>query len=725
MLISSIYYKIEERNRYLRLLDFCMTKRRKNKKKSSSKGKTKRKSFLKLSPEAKREIGGIIFAFIFLFFLISLLGGGGKVGTPLAGFLKEIFGIGAYFLVLLFLVQSLILFNSSKGEEYSPSYIPVISGYILAFISFLVILELINTAGGSIGAVIGQWSENLIGTIGSWIFYLALFLISVSILLNKSVLNRLFSFFSQKREESIESKKDEEKPSKLKEGESKLKIKEIFPANKKQDSDSSAEKKEKQEEASETSKTSSKKGLPLDLLSREKGQVEPGDLKSNAHIIKRTLSNFGIKVEMKETYTGPAVTQYTLKPAEGVKLSRISSLQNDLALSLAAPQIRIEAPIPGKPLVGIEVPNKKRGTVPLAELVSAQEFISSPPLTIPFGREVRGEIFFSNLNEMPHLLVAGSTGSGKTVFLNSLIISLLWRNTPENLRFILIDPKRVEFSPYRVIPHLLCSPIVEHQKIIPALKWLMGEMERRFGVLQKKGARNIQSYNEKSEKSEQLPYIVLIIDELADIMSTKGKEFESEVVRLAQMSRAVGIHLILATQRPSVEVITGLIKANITSRVAFQVASQADSRTILDKAGAEKLLGKGDMLFLSGETGKPKRIQSPFLSSEEINSVANYIKENEKKEKTSFQQEIEESLEEALERSSEGETVDSEEEDELFEEAKQVVTQTQKASASLLQRRLRVGYARAARLLDMLEQKGIIGTAEGAKPREVYIDKEE
>jgi S-DNA-T family DNA segregation ATPase FtsK/SpoIIIE len=330
---------------------------------------------------------------------------------------------------------------------------------------------------------------------------------------------------------------------------------------------------------------------------------------------------------------------------------------------------------------------------------------------------------------MPHLLVAGATGSGKTIFLNSLILSLLWRNGPQDLRLALIDPKRTEFTSYALLPHLLCEPITQHQKVVPLLKWLIKEMEERFGILHNAKKRDINSYNEfvrtqkikekKEENLEKLPYIVLIIDELAAIMAAKGKEFEAGIVRLAQMSRAVGIHLVLATQRPSVEVLTGLIKANITSRIAFKVASQIDSRTILDMAGAERLLGNGDMLYLSGEAAKPKRFQGAFVSSKEIKRVVDFIEKHQKEEKS---QKLKESLEETLKEAPESEFPEfGESDDELYEEAKKVVIQARKASASLLQRRLKIGYARAARLLDMLEKNGVIGPSQGAKPREVYI----
>ena len=487
---------------------------------------------------------------------------------------------------------------------------------------------------------------------------------------------------------------------------------------------------------------------PLDLLSKKSGNPEGGDITYNSSVIKRTLQTFGIPVEMSEINIGPTVTQYTLKPAEGIKLSKITTLQNDLALALASPTIRIEAPIPGRSLVGIEIGNKKRAVVGLREVLDTNEFkSSSAPLLMALGKDVKGEPSFADLAEMPHLLVGGTTGSGKTICLNTIILSLLYRNSPAEMKLILVDPKRVEFPVYANLGHLLCPVIYDANQTIVALKWLVGEMERRFTVLAQGHSRDIGSYNEKMEKKgeEKLPFIVLIIDELADLMSVRGKEIESYVVRLAQMSRATGIHLILATQRPSVEVITGLIKANITSRIALKVGSLIDSRTILDSSGAEKLLGRGDMLLLSKEASKPKRVQSPYISEQEIKKVISFITDSnilESKE-TNPEESTEGSLIETTEEAkpSEGtlageltkamETPEVQmdnffsKEDPMYEEAKKVVIQSRKASTSLLQRRLGIGYARAARLMDILEERGIVGPQDGAKPREILVSGEE
>jgi S-DNA-T family DNA segregation ATPase FtsK/SpoIIIE len=415
-----------------------------------------------------------------------------------------------------------------------------------------------------------------------------------------------------------------------------------------------------------------------------------------------------------------------------VKLSKITTLSNNLALALAAHPIRIEAPIPGKSLVGIEVPNKVRSVVTLRNLMSQANFQNSAtPLMVALGRNVAGAAVYTDITEGPHLLVAGATGTGKTIFLNTLILSLLYRCTPDNLRMIMVDPKRVEFQHYNDIPHLLCPVIYDATKTINALTWLTHEMERRFEVFSEVPARNLASYNSNKSiiaSGLQMPYIVFVVDELADLMAAKGREIEAGVVRLAQMARATGIHLVLATQRPSVEVITGLIKANVPTRITFQVSSQIDSRTVIDTSGAEKLLGAGDMLFSSAKSAKIVRIQGPYISEKEVQKVAEFIIDQGKKFQDS-QATLSQSLVESLERTEGGKDEGAAEffggadNDPLFEEVKSIVLETKKASASFLQRRLRIGYSRAARLIDMLEERGLVGPADGAKPREVYEGK--
>ena len=460
----------------------------------------------------------------------------------------------------------------------------------------------------------------------------------------------------------------------------------------------------------------------MDLLDGASSEPTSGDIKANSNIIKRTLQNFGIEVEMGEVNVGPTVTQYTIKPSVGIKLSRIVALQNDLALALAARSLRIEAPIPGRSWAGIEIPNQTAAMVGLKSILNTDTFRQRKSnMNIILGRNVAGNPILADITKMPHLLIAGSTGSGKTVCVNALITSLLYQNSPSELKFIMVDPKRVELTSYNNIPHLLTPVITDPDKAINSLKWSITEMEDRYELLSQLGARNIESYNKsvrtKYKNREPLPYIIIIIDELADLMATHGREMEAVVVRLAQMARAVGIHLALSTQRPSVEVITGLIKANITTRIAFQVASQIDSRTIIDMGGAEKLLGNGDMLYLSGDSNRPVRIQGVFVSEKEVKKVTTFIK-SQKVEESENDQEI-------ADKNKTGEITDfskKEEnviDDDLYEDAVEVVENAGKASASLLQRRLRIGYARAARLLDIMEEQGVVGPADGAKPRKV------
>lgn len=459
---------------------------------------------------------------------------------------------------------------------------------------------------------------------------------------------------------------------------------------------------------------------PLMLLSDRKSKPTSGDIEANAEIIRDTFSEFNIEVDMSEIRVGPTVTQYTLKPAKGVKLSRITGLSNDLSLALAAHPIRIEAPIPGKPLVGIEVPNHKAALVTVRELLESREFENRQHnFMIALGKDVAGKVWFADLPRMPHLLVAGATGSGKTVCVNTIIMSLLYQNTAETLRFIMVDPKRVELTLYNGIPHLLTPVITNVQKTVNALKWTIGEMDRRFEMLAANGSRDIGSYNLK-HPDKKIPYIVFVIDELADLMAMAANEVEAGIIRLAQMARAVGIHLIVATQRPSVDVITGLMKANIPARIAFSVASVIDSRTILDCPGAEKLLGRGDMLLLTAELSKPVRIQGAFVAEEELKGVVEYLKGDETPEyDESIVGKQADNTNSGVAQGLFGGSDDGR--DPLFEEAKRAIVQAGKASASFLQRRLKVGYSRAARLLDELENAGVIGPGDGAKPRELLV----
>jgi S-DNA-T family DNA segregation ATPase FtsK/SpoIIIE len=463
---------------------------------------------------------------------------------------------------------------------------------------------------------------------------------------------------------------------------------------------------------------------PYNLLTDKSGApADRGDVKKNAASIERALESFGIQARVAEVNGGPAVTQYALELATGTKITKITNLQHDIALALATRTgtVRVEAPIPGKSLVGIEVPNQSLEMVTLKSILTSDEMSKhKSKLAVCLGKDTASHPVIVDIDRMPHSLVAGTTGSGKSVLMNSILCSLLFRNTPDELKLILIDPKRVEMDGYNGIPHLLSPVIVEPKQILSALKWVEQEMDRRYKVFQQVGARNIASYNEMSG-FQSLPYIVVMIDELADLMMMAAAEVEASITRLAQLARATGIHLILATQRPSTDVITGLMKANIPCRIAFNVSSMVDSRVILDQPGAEKLLGRGDMLYLPPDASKPMRIQGVLVQDAEITGLVNYIKEM-----GVGPQYTAEVTEMPVSRSGGGRGSrsmggDTGDRDDLFEEAAALCAGADTVSATLFQRRLKVGYARAARILDELEQAGIVGPADGSKAREVLV----
>ncbi len=701
----------------------------------------------KLKTETKHGIWAILFFVLALFLLMAMFSGAGKAGNFVYDFLNYFFGVGYVLLPLLF-----VLLGTSflKSETPNIGWTRALSGTMFLLSGLGMIDVASNThAGGFLGRILSTPLVALFDVYASIIFLGAILIISILVMFDAKpdlapFLKNVWNFIIRKKSvepqvkdtlNEDEEKKVEKSIAKGEETETtKEKIKNVLNIAK-----------EKEEEEEDIPIKKRKGGListyvppPLSLLEEDQGKPNTGDIKANANIIKRTLANFGIEVEMDEITVGPTVTRYALKPAEGVKLSRIVGLQNDLALSLAAHPIRIEAPIPGKSLVGIEIPNKSKSIVGLATMLSDSKFQNSQkPLTMALGREITGKALFGNLAKMPHCLVAGTTGSGKSVTIHSMITSLLYRNGPDDLKFILIDPKRVELTLYNNIPHLLTPVITEAKKTILALKWAAKEMDRRYDILEAESVRDIESYHaniwgkhphpnlplgkgeEQGGGPDRLPYIVIIIDELADIMSAYPRELESAIVRLAQMSRAVGIHLILSTQRPEVNVITGLIKANIPARVALKVSSQIDSRTILDAGGAEKLLGAGDMLYSSGDA-QPERLQCAFISEKEVKSVVKYLIDTYKDEvsdeislttgsisadKSIFESTLEDDA--------------SDDDDEMYEEARQCVIEAGKASTSYLQRKLKLGYARAARLMDKLEERGVISAGDGAKPREV------
>ncbi|MCX6716259.1 MAG: DNA translocase FtsK [Candidatus Taylorbacteria bacterium] len=682
--------------------------------------------------------------------LLSLLAAFGKAGWGNRVFeiLDRMFGIGYFLIPIIAIILGIAFLREIKRQMETPKII----GAVLFFFSTLGLIYLVSDqAAGIVGRWIALPLLRSLDTLATITLLVAVFIVSLIMMFEWGL---TLSWFTKRKDKTDLSKKPTEMDAK-----EEAAVRDAVTAV---EQDKNLSKFQDTKKSTKTGKLafSDEEEInfasaailphlkpfnppPLSLLERDRGKPETGDIKANANIIKRTLQNFGITVEMDEISIGPSVTRYALKPAEGVKLSRIVALNNDLALALAAHPIRIEAPIPGKSLVGIEVPNTAKTTVGLATLLSSPDYQESEkPLLMSLGKDISGKAHFNNLNKAPHVLIAGATGSGKSVSIHALITSLLYRNSPENLKFIMIDPKRVELTLYNKTPHLLTPVITEPKKAILALKWAAKEMSRRYDLLEKNAARDIESYHknvlspalekikaleakdkpteeERSKLPEIMPYIVIVIDELADIMTTYPRELESAIVRLAQMSRAVGIHLIISTQRPSVNVITGLIKANIPTRIALQVASQIDSRTILDQAGAEKLLGAGDMLYLGGEMSKPIRLQSAFISETEVKRVVKHLVQEYKDE---ILGEITLTTPEAGGTAAFDAIVDGdsfEDEDEMYEPAREAVVAAGKASTSYIQRKLGVGYSRAAKLMDMLEERGIIGPANGSKPREV------
>lgn len=697
-----------------------------------------------LTAQTKQAIGAVGFAALGVFFVLAALDTAGVAGTLAHDAVVFLFGYGFVLLPLACVLAIYVLMRPRENEQVS---VAKAFGIVFLFIALLVLVGLLNDGGGGVvGSAFATPLLWLFGSVGSVVALVALALIGIFLTFNTG-------FFippllrGDSRRASTKEEDEEEVALALPQQEE--------AAHKESDDDAADDAAPERTSPSLTAriKNATKTALslshsegtyvppPLSLLQKDKGKARVGDVKASANIIKRTLRNFHIEVEMDEVSIGPSVTRYALKPAEGVRISKIVGLQNNLELALAASPIRIEAPIPGKSLVGIEVPNTAKTMIGLATLLNSPEFTDSPkPLMVALGKDITGMPHFADIAKMPHTLIAGTTGSGKSVMIHNLITSLLFRNSPMQLRFILVDPKRVELTLYSGIPHLLSPVITDAKHTLQALKWAIKEMERRYDILQTQKVRDISAYHnevyeparakyekrgakedgdEEAALPEPMPYLVVIIDELSDLMSAYPRELESLIVRLAQMSRAVGIHLILATQRPEVRVITGLIKANIPCRLAFKVNSQIDSRTIIDSVGAEKLLGHGDMLFVSPERTKPLRLQSSYVSTDELKRVVTHLKDNSAPPALDAL-----SLDEEAARTdpifAAMEEEDAEEDD-LYNEAKETVVHAGKASTSFLQRKLGVGYARAARLIDLLEERGVVGPGNGAKPREVLL----
>lgn len=701
---------------------------------------------IELESGVAREVGAVVYLGLAVIFYLVIADKAGVVGNFLNEYLSLIFGIGIYGLPILFSLLGITLFVSHRIRFDTTRYLGIT---LLIFSSLGLIhmrtgveamLDNVEAHGGYVGFLSSVLLRIFISDTGANVVLGAMLVIAILITFEIS-LRKILSLFIPSRGIKISSKASAKDRTRVKkEGELN-----IVKPNIKPDTETiEAPKIEKMPEKSEVKITiqkpeQAKKDLPAkpkakevdysdwelpstNLLSNATSQVFVSDkvLKSNAEKIKEKLGQFNIDVMMKDVNIGPSVMQYTLRPYEGIKLTKITALKDDIALALAAKSIRIEAPIPGKALVGIEVPNEKRMVVRLKELLESEEFNSvKSKLTLAVGRDVSGSPVVDDLTSMPHLLIAGATGSGKSVGMNTFLLSLLYQNSPEDLKFIMIDPKRVELTAYNGIPHLLTPVITQPEKAHASLKWAVSEMQRRYQLFAEKGYRNIDEYNAGEPK--RMFKIVIVIDELADLMmqATK-KETEMVICRIAQMARAVGMHLIIATQRPSVNVITGVIKANIPARIAFTVTTGIDSRTIIDGIGAEDLLGMGDMLYLPGNMSRPTRVQGVYVSSKEIERVTNRIKLT-----------TEPTYDEAITTTTSHGGVDTSmvgtgnggaSQDSHYNDAMQIIRETGKASASLLQRRLSIGYARAARILDILEENGAIGPANGAKAREIYVN---
>ena len=727
------------------------------KKRKSTKKSTPAKPQHSLPAGFWSQVGAVMLILLSLLLVVSWFGVGGPVLQWIDMATVKTIGYTAYALPILLIYLAVETFRAEENQ------LPVVVKFaaVLEIVWFSGLFGLMKTAshpnsGGFVGDILNTATLKMVDSAIAVIIYLVLAFITVLFITQTSpftVFSKLWEMIKSNTKEddnnrsimkkaSIAQPTEEEKKTDL--GEIKLNagVPIIDTAKEKKSLLKKVEKPEKvnEEQALVATRDPNWEAPSLELLEKNESGADAGDTRQNAQIIHDTLSEFNIEAAMGDINVGPKVTQYTLRPPSGVKLTRITALETNIALNLAAQSLRIEAPIPGQKAVGIEVPNRKAAEVRLRSTLSSKQWAAArDPLSFGIGKDISGQVVVGELGKMPHLLIAGQTGSGKSVMINTLLCSLLYRNSPSDMKLILVDPKQVEMAPYADIPHLLTPVINEPEKTISALKWAVNEMERRYKLLAGEKIRNIKEYNKRLQSRAKkiaiadengnvqehedgsMPYIVIVIDEMSDLMMMAKKDVETLIVRLAQKSRAVGIHLVLATQRPSVNVITGLIKANVPARIAFTVASQVDSITILDQSGAEKLLGQGDMLFYVTSMSKPKRIQGAWVTDDEVNKITDHLRMQ------MAPQYNDEVVAQPVQLDGKGGVVMdlSEGGDDKFKDAVRVVVERRKASTSMLQTRLGIGYQRAARIIEEMEERGIIGPQNGSKPREVLISSPE
>jgi S-DNA-T family DNA segregation ATPase FtsK/SpoIIIE len=696
-----------------------------------------------LKPGLKQEAIAVLGIFISLFIYLSLFSHifkmegnwSGRFGVLVAQLLFGFIGWGAYLLPTLLLISSFLFFGSRISFARLPQVVAGLTGAIISFCGLLSSLTIhdpgLIAAGGFLGKTSFVLLDTVVGRGGAVLVFLMVFLISlmVSTQFSPYQLIRAFGGGVKKTVVSVRDKQKksaEVKPKRRRRSKSKLsaegtpepELQELVTIPIVKEKKGKVKSSEDAEFAAAPIARGDWKLPPLSLL----GKADHVDKKIDKEVyyklskqLEQKLKNFGVSGKVVGISPGPVVTTYEYSPAPGVKINKIAGLADDLALGLKAQSVRVAGSVPGKVALGIEIPNQVRDIVYIRELIGAEEYRAySHKLSIALGLDVVGNLAMANLAKMPHLLIAGATGAGKSVGINTIIASILYNATPEEVRFLMVDPKRIELSGYEGIPHLLHPVVVDPKLASRALNWAVREMERRYKLLEEAKVKSFDSYNEMG--GERLPYIVVVVDELADLMMVASKDVEAAIARLAQMARAAGIHLILATQRPSVDVLTGLIKANFPTRISFKVSSKIDSRTILDSSGAEHLLGMGDMLFLAPGTANMKRIHGAYISEQETTDIVEFWKEQGT---TAYDDAVMQEIEETLEGSG-GE--DSERDyDDRYDEAVALVTEAGQASISMVQRRLRVGYNRAARMIEMMEKEGLVGPADGAKPREVIV----